>query len=235
MKCQRCDEREATIQIVQKHMDGKEETIFLCARCAKELGLSVPTFSGSNTADSTPFSLFTDFFQQYFGLAGPEWVDRKTEKCQSCGTSIEEFRQTGLFGCQRCYESFSDQLEPIFGKMQMGSLHKGRVLGKIVNIDPTAASAPSAPDGADAKRKSDAGAKKRESTASKDEKISGVKDSKGKKTVQKKSVDEDTESPAQSGLREKEDLLRKAVEEENYIKAAQLRDELRKLRNEVIE
>ena len=41
MKCQRCKEREANVQIIQQTNGKKPQVIMLCDVCAKELGIFV--------------------------------------------------------------------------------------------------------------------------------------------------------------------------------------------------
>jgi len=135
MKCQKCNEKEATIQIVQKHIGGKEESLALCAACAKELGISFS--SVTHAQEAIPLSIFNDFFQQHFDL---EHIGKKENTCPSCQMTLDMVRKKGLLGCPQCYDAFSEYLEPIFGKMQMGKEHKGRMLGKIEKEEESAVS-----------------------------------------------------------------------------------------------
>ena len=135
MKCQKCGEREAVIQIKQRHSDGREEKALLCSVCAGEMGLKLPEIPGlgggtKEKPEGNPLEMIQNLFQAYFGFAGKNLMaSQETECCENCRMTLAEFRKKGVFGCPKCYGSFAEALEPVFRKVQMSDRHKGRAPG----------------------------------------------------------------------------------------------------------
>ena len=46
--------------------------------------------------------------------------------CEGCGTTLEEFRHTGLLGCAACYTAFREELLPTIRYIQGKSQHEGK-------------------------------------------------------------------------------------------------------------
>lgn len=129
MKCQRCKEREANVQIVQQELGKKPQTFMLCDVCAREMGISIPTFSVP-VKFNNPFAVMGNAFQTTFGIGADDLQKRRVTRCSNCNLSFDEFRKTGLLGCSNCYEAFGIQLDPVFCRTQMGKKHLGRHLGE---------------------------------------------------------------------------------------------------------
>jgi protein arginine kinase activator len=51
--------------------------------------------------------------------------------CPGCRMSAADFRQTGRFGCPRCYEVFRESLLPVLNKVHDASTHRGRFPGPV--------------------------------------------------------------------------------------------------------
>ena len=131
MKCQKCKEREANVQIVQQELGKKPQTFMLCDVCAREMGISIPTFT-SPVKLNNPFAVMGNAFQTTFGIGADDIQRRRTTRCARCNLSFDEFRKTGFLGCPDCYEAFGTQLDPVFCRTQMGKKHLGRKLGEKV-------------------------------------------------------------------------------------------------------
>lgn len=129
MKCQRCKERDANVQIVQQEMGKKPQTFMLCDVCARELGISIPTFSVPVKLNN-PFAVMGNAFQTTFGIGADDIQKRRVTRCDRCNLSFDEFRKTGFLGCPNCYEAFGIQIDPVFCRTQMGKKHLGRHLGE---------------------------------------------------------------------------------------------------------
>lgn len=129
MKCQRCKEREANVQIMQQIAGKKPQTFLLCDVCARELGISMPTFPMTGKISPNPFSVMGNIFESDFGLGADKTGELPAQRCSQCGMTFEEFKKTGLLGCPQCYEAFSSQTDPVFCRTQMGKKHVGRKLG----------------------------------------------------------------------------------------------------------
>ncbi|MBN1775156.1 MAG: UvrB/UvrC motif-containing protein [Clostridiales bacterium] len=128
MKCQRCKQREANVQIVQQESGKKPQTFMLCDVCARELGIQIPTFPTPIKVNN-PFAVMGNAFQTTFGLGADEHQKRRVTRCIRCNLSFDEFRKTGFLGCPDCYEAFGTQLDPVLSRTQMGKKHIGRQLG----------------------------------------------------------------------------------------------------------
>ncbi len=46
--------------------------------------------------------------------------------CPACGTTLEEFRRTGLLGCAHCYPVFREELAPAIMQVQGKLRHEGK-------------------------------------------------------------------------------------------------------------
>jgi len=126
MKCQRCKEREANVQIMQQISGKKPQTFMLCDVCARELGISMPTFPMTGKVSSNPFSILGNIFQTNLGLGADEINEKPVNQCSQCNTTFDEFKRTGYLGCPHCYETFASQMDPVFSRTQMGNKHSGR-------------------------------------------------------------------------------------------------------------
>ena len=48
-------------------------------------------------------------------------------RCPMCGTTWAEFRESGRFGCARCYEQFAELLRPLLPRLHAGAYtHRGK-------------------------------------------------------------------------------------------------------------
>ena len=130
MLCTKCGKNEATVYF-SRTVNGKKEEYNLCPECAKEMGL-LENFNrhqkyiqnnffgdgffrrlspfGALTGMSMFDGLLKDFFDDDF-FASPLLGEGKTEKCPYCGTTLEDYKKTGKFGCAMCYETFKDEMD----------------------------------------------------------------------------------------------------------------------------
>ncbi len=122
MKCQKCNENQATTHI-QRIVNGKKTEYYLCGKCAKDLGINEFSFSFGND--------FDDIFYGLFGNSS-KVVSAPTDKvCPNCHLTLSEFFKKGRLGCSFCYESFKDSLkrplEQIHGKTEhIGKIPKSK-------------------------------------------------------------------------------------------------------------
>ena len=215
MKCQRCKEREANVKIM-KQMTGKApQMLMLCDECARQLGITMPgSLTGGlfgnalgggipnplGSSMSSPLDILASAFEAPFGLGLEGFMDQgEALTCPTCGTNLSQFTKSGFLGCPDCYETFSERIDPVFMRTQMGMKHVGRLPAKN----------------------------------------SEKEDPSGKESdVKLHQVDTDPfaglseeEKEKKKTILEKEALLKKAVQEENYLEAAKLRDEIQALKN----
>ena len=69
-------------------------------------------------------------------LSTPEFMPMfntlKETKCNTCHSTFEDIINTGMIGCQDCYDIFEEKLDPIIKKIQGSNKHIGRI-GKIID------------------------------------------------------------------------------------------------------
>jgi len=126
MRCERCGEHEATIHVTDiQH--GKPIEKHLCESCAQTAGI--------DPKPSVPISELLSSFVVSKSGGGTEsgeqesgGVALKILKCDSCGLTFAEFKQTGLLGCPECYTAFEEQLGPLIARAHEGATHH---IGKI--------------------------------------------------------------------------------------------------------
>ncbi len=143
MKCEKCNQNEATVYI-QRNVNGSVTEHHLCAACARqEMQEGTDAFEGlGNTmlSQSIPAGVFHVLGGiPSFGTGAVPTAPART--CPSCGTTYEAFRKTGLLGCPDCYETFSDRMEQIFARVQASGRHTGRVYKGSASAGATTGSA----------------------------------------------------------------------------------------------
>jgi len=113
MLCDSCHQCEASIHVSQV-INGNSRELHLCEECAEESGLNV------HNVMSIPEILF--------GMAGGDEASGLMQRtCQHCHLRGTDFKKTGRLGCERCYETFSEDLKPMLSAMHKGEVHKGKV------------------------------------------------------------------------------------------------------------
>ncbi len=119
MKCQRCNDKDASIHLT-KIVNGDKNEVYLCEECARETG-QLP-FASNN-----PFA-----FQNLLkGLINPGVSSygeyQEDSKCANCGLTYSDFSKNGLFGCSECYKAFVNKLDPILKRIHGNNRHNGKV------------------------------------------------------------------------------------------------------------
>lgn len=120
MLCQNCGENDANVRYTQI-MNGVKKEMFLCNNCSKKLGIG-------NFDFNMPINLSSflgEFLDEEVSLL-PSFASPKKVVCEDCGMSYEEFIHTGKFGCEDCFEVFSDRIDSILRNIQGGNRHIGR-------------------------------------------------------------------------------------------------------------
>ncbi len=108
MRCEHCNEREATTHI-KKIINGNKTELHLCSECAAELGVA---------EEFSPENFFADtFFGNLLGAGIPAMnVLSGVERCESCGSSFNDIVKNGSVGCAHCYEKLEPSIVKIHGK-----------------------------------------------------------------------------------------------------------------------
>lgn len=126
MICDKCKLKQASVHY-RYNDNGKVTEMHLCQNCAKEEGLL-------NDGESLMYqnnngSLFgSNFFSIPFGGildSKPKNVNLRV--CSSCGMSEIEFRNSGKFGCEKCYSVFKDLVYEMLLKLHSSTEYKGKI------------------------------------------------------------------------------------------------------------
>lgn len=118
MRCEHCNEREATTHI-KKNINGNKTEMHLCSECAAKLGVAEEFSAESFFADT--------FFGNLLGAGIPSMnVLSGVDRCDCCGSSFNDIVKSGSVGCAHCYEKFEDKLEPSIIKIHGKTKHVGK-------------------------------------------------------------------------------------------------------------
>ncbi len=121
MLCQRCGNKEGTIQITNVH-NGTKTVEYICPDCAAQLTNSNLNFLFNNMA--SPWQMLNNFL----GHSAKSQISGGYDHvCPSCGTSYHDFAKRGRFGCDECYDAFSEELSPIFDKLHFSHEYRGKI------------------------------------------------------------------------------------------------------------
>lgn len=126
MLCENCGENEVNVRYTQI-VNGVKKEMKLCEKCANELGISDIDFSMPINLSS----FLSDFFEDSGENFLPEISKIKELRCDECGMTYDEFTHTGKFGCAKCYDVFTNKIDPILKNIHASNRHIGRK-GKIV-------------------------------------------------------------------------------------------------------
>ena len=117
MKCEKCNQKEATI-FFEQTVNGESRSMHLCPECAasvKKEGFFDEGF---------PFG--ANLFGSLFGLGAPQRTGASPKKCEGCGASFADIRREGKAACPRCYTTFARELEPTLRSLHGNVTHVGR-------------------------------------------------------------------------------------------------------------
>ncbi|MFD2617346.1 UvrB/UvrC motif-containing protein [Terrilactibacillus laevilacticus] len=132
MECQNCHLRPATLHFT-KIVNGTKHEYHLCDQCAQNNEEVMVATPGGFSIQQLLSGLLN--FEQ--PIEKERHQTRDTLKCPKCGLTYNEFVKIGKFGCQECYHTFNDRLNPVFRKIHGGNtVHKGKIpyrMGKDIN------------------------------------------------------------------------------------------------------
>ncbi|MBE6631001.1 MAG: hypothetical protein E7624_09185 [Ruminococcaceae bacterium] len=115
MKCEKCNEREATV-LFKQTVNGETTTAHLCAECAAKMQ--------SEAGFSAHFPFGGNLFGDLFGITSP--AKSTAKKCEGCGATFADIRRAGKVCCPACYKSFAAELEPTIHSLYGKAVHVGR-------------------------------------------------------------------------------------------------------------
>jgi len=111
-----CNEKPATVHFKEAY-NGQIREMHLCEECAAKGGFET----------QGPVSL-TDFL--FGGESAPQADPASDKSCPVCHMRQRDFSKTSRLGCEACYETFREELEPLLEDFQKGRGHVGKVPGK---------------------------------------------------------------------------------------------------------
>jgi protein arginine kinase activator len=118
MKCECCNEAEATIHLTQV-IDGEVKKLNLCQVCAQNNGIDL----------NSPISI-TDVL---LGLGQPGEGRATTDpsefdlSCSRCQMTRAEFKKRARLGCPECYNAFMGELSALTQAMHHSRQHVGKI------------------------------------------------------------------------------------------------------------
>ncbi len=118
-RCQRCN-KPATVHLTEI-TQGTRIEVHLCDQCAAE--------SGYIQQAHLPLGEMLNEFLQSAALVS----DKTTLRCPDCGMTWQEFKDTGLLGCAKYYDSFANHLSGVIENAQRGATHH---TGKAPTLTP---------------------------------------------------------------------------------------------------
>ena len=119
MKCEKCNEREATV-LYKQTVNGATTVSHLCAACAAA--------AQSEAGFSAHFPFGGDLFGNLFGISAPQKAP--VGKHCACGALFSDVQRAGKVFCAKCYETFAEELEPTLRSLYGKARHTGRVPAK---------------------------------------------------------------------------------------------------------
>jgi protein arginine kinase activator len=115
MLCDQCGEREAAVHLTQI-IENAVSQLHLCEKCAAERGVETATAFPKH-----PLGEFLQAVQQQIVAPATDSL-----RCHFCGMTLEDFRQTGRWGCSRCYITFEQSMRELLRRVHGSSRHQGR-------------------------------------------------------------------------------------------------------------
>lgn len=132
MKCQECQERQATHHFTQI-VNGNLNEVHVCDICAEEKGYT-NYLEDSSSLQQLLTGLFNFDTSNLVNQVNSGGQQTKELTCPDCGMTLSDFKRVGKFGCSSCYETFSESLEPILRRIHAGnSKHTGKIPKRIGN------------------------------------------------------------------------------------------------------
>ena len=120
MLCQNCGEKEANVHLT-KIINDKKTELYLCEDCAEKTGQISLEGSESFSLQNLLAGMLKPEVSTSFGSTKTSII------CEKCGLDYENFRENGLFGCAKCYDTFGEYLDPLVKRIHGSNKHNGKV------------------------------------------------------------------------------------------------------------
>lgn len=126
MLCEKCKKNQAVTHIRQ-NINGNLTEMHLCQECAAEISGKFENEYGKLFSDFGfgIDSMLTSIFGQDF--LSENLLSDHTDRCEMCGSSLDEIRKSGNVGCKQCYEHFGKELMPLIQRIHGKTVHNGKI------------------------------------------------------------------------------------------------------------
>ncbi|HWR38756.1 MAG TPA: UvrB/UvrC motif-containing protein [Patescibacteria group bacterium] len=125
MLCDECQAKPATVHIT-KVVDNQKTEWHLCEECARKSGETGMAFHMQKMLEN--HLSVHDFVKALFEQTQvSEATTEQGKACPVCGMNHVEFSRTGKLGCDQCYLTFGDDLEPLVKKIHGACVHTGKI------------------------------------------------------------------------------------------------------------
>jgi protein arginine kinase activator len=115
MLCDNCGERDAAVHLTTI-VNNEVKQQHLCEKCAAERGVETTV-----SVPKHPLGDFLHAVQQQLPSATAD-----AGRCTFCGSTMNDFRATGRWGCARCYSTFEPSMRELLRRVHGNSKHVGR-------------------------------------------------------------------------------------------------------------
>lgn len=127
MLCPECGKRPATIHY-KKIVNGQKTEYHLCEVCAQEKGEYMPGFdSGFSFHQLLSGLLNFEPMNTHAGNSPNSNLPTQALRCPTCGLTYNQFAKIGRFGCNDCYHTFENWLDPLLRRVHGHTKHTGKV------------------------------------------------------------------------------------------------------------
>lgn len=117
MTCDICHKNPATVHLTEI-VNEKVIELHICQKCSK-----------AKTDELKSQLSLSDFLTGMVDT--PDAKKPSTAACPLCAMSFSDFREKGRLGCSTCYETFKDQLMPLFRKIHGSTQHTGKIPSSV--------------------------------------------------------------------------------------------------------
>lgn len=121
MLCDNCKKRESVISYTRINNDEVEE-VHLCQVCAEEKFKK--EFQGYQNIIPQLENALKNIFKF---TANPSKDEEDDIRCEYCGRSFRELKNTGVLGCPKCYDSFGSEIKSYLRALNINLKYRGKV------------------------------------------------------------------------------------------------------------
>jgi len=212
MICQKCNTAPASVCVTQV-VDSRKTDIYLCRNCANE-----------NAASKIKAAFgFTDAMPSHlvFGADHGFYVKQaETESCDECGITLAEIQKGGKLGCAYCYTAFRAKLRPIITRIHRSAQHRGKTPASAQKIAANKNGAANAEGANPAGVKTDGAAAGAGGNKTPADKTAGG------------NIPAGTYVGSRNNLKRLKASLTDAIHNEEYEKAAEIRDQIKAIESD---